>query len=389
MLWLFRFLRGYLFIEIKGEYFERILNLAAANRITIWNLRCEKNRITGCISINGFRKIRIIKRKTGVRIKILKKNGLPFIAVRYKNRIGFIAGAVIFFAVLKFMSSFIWTINAVGNVNISDNDVINACGKIGIHEGKLISKIDPQFDAQRLLLNTKGLSWASLNIEGCVLSVNVTEVQNSTDEKDTAPSNLKSKCDGIIEKIDVTSGNVVVKVGDTVASGDLLVSGIIESMDSTVFVRSVGTVTAQTEHTFSKTGKFSDTVNKKTGKTVKRSVIDLFGLKIPLYIGEVKGTYESKVKTHNAKLFNKKLPISITVKKYILTDEKEIKYNKDTLKNKLETEIKEEIESNKFSEYDITDINESETDGELTVTITLKAKENIEIEEKMLISTVN
>lgn len=389
MLWLLRFLCGYLIIEIKGEYFERILNLSAANRIRIWDLRCERNRITGCISIKGFRKIRIIRRKTGVKIKILKRNGIPFIAERYKNRLGFVIGTVIFFAVLKLMSSFIWTVNVEGNVNTRSEDIIKTCRQIGIYEGKKTSKIDPQFDAQKLLLKDDRLSWASLNIEGCVLNVNVTEVKKNEKEKNVQPSNLKANSIGTVEKIEVTSGNVVVKVGDTVGKGDLLVSGIIESMDSTVFVRSVGTVTAQTEHTFTKTGKFCDTVNKKTGKIVKRSVIDFFGLKVPLYIGNVRGTYESDKKTYNARLFGNKLPIKRTVKKYYLTDKQKVFYEKDDLKNKLKKEIEQEISKSGYLSYEIIDTNETVTDSELSLCVTVKAKENIQIEEKILIGTVN
>ncbi len=389
MLWILRFICGYLIIEIKGEYFERILNLSAANRISIWNLRCERNRITGCISIKGFKKLRIIRRKTGVKIKILKRSGIPFIAERYKNRLGFAMGTVIFFAVLKLMSSFIWTINVEGNINTSSKDIIRACREIGIHEGKMICKIDPQFDAQKLLLKDDRLSWASLNIEGCVLNVNVTEVKKNTQKDHSQPSNLKANCDGIVEKIEVTSGNVVVKVGDTVGKGDLLVSGIIESMDSTVFVRSAGTITAQTEHTFTKTGRFCDTLNKKTGKIVKHTVIDFFGLKIPLYVGNVRGTYESNTKTYNARLFGNKLPIKKTVKKFYLSDKQKVIYKKDDLKSKLKKEIEEEITKSGYLSYEIVGTDETVTDSDLTITVTVKAKENIQIEEKILIGTVN
>ena len=53
--------------------------------------------------------------------------------------------------------------------------------------------------------------------------------------------------DGIIKKMDIVSGNSVVKVGQAVKKGDLLVSGIIETVDGTRFVKSKGTVLATSE----------------------------------------------------------------------------------------------------------------------------------------------
>ena len=69
------------------------------------------------------------------------------------------------------------------------------------------------------------------------------------------PTNLKAAADGIIKRIDVTSGNCIVKVGDTVAKGDILVSGMEERADGTKFVHSAGRVTAVIEREVTVTAK--------------------------------------------------------------------------------------------------------------------------------------
>ncbi|MBR4973451.1 MAG: sporulation protein YqfD, partial [Clostridia bacterium] len=214
MLWLFRYSIGYLYIVIKGEYNENVLNLCAKNRITLWNSRLHKKDIETCISVNDFKKLRTIIRGSKVRLHILKKVGLPFKIQKSRNRSGLLVGFIILALFLKIMSGYIWVIDVSGNKKISEKEILSACRQIGITEGIRAKNINPKTDREHLLLKCNSLSWASLNIEGCRLTVNVTEIGKLPENEESA-TNLKANTDGIIKKIDVTLGNCVVKVGDT------------------------------------------------------------------------------------------------------------------------------------------------------------------------------
>ena len=54
MVWIWRFILGYLKIEVIGENVEQILNLAAANKINLWNLKYVKGKIYGNILIKNY-----------------------------------------------------------------------------------------------------------------------------------------------------------------------------------------------------------------------------------------------------------------------------------------------------------------------------------------------
>lgn len=388
MLWLVLYLRGYLKIKIVGAFSEQILNLTARNRIRLWDLRCTKDSITGYITVKGFKKLRIIKRGTKTRVKIIGRYGLPFVLKKYNKRYGIALGAVIFFAVLKIMSGFIWTVNIEGNTSVTNAEIISALKGLGIGEGTQIKSISPVRDAQRLILEMPRLAWASLNIEGSVLTVNITEAKD-TDNKDNTPTNLKAATDGTITDIDVISGNTVVKVGDTVAAGDVLVSGISERIFGTQYVRSKGTVTAKTERSFSSHGDFKQKIQVKTGKKIKRRVLSVFGVDIPLYLGEIREGYIAVKKEHRLKLFGREIPIRLTVKTFELTEEKEVVYTEKQLLDILEKDIENQINQAECGKITLKNSAVTPTEGGLKLEKIVNCEENIAKEEILLINTIN
>ena len=389
MIWLWRFLQGYLTITFCGDKAEQLLNAAAKNRINFWNLRCKKDYIIGNISIKNFYKLRIAKRGIKCKVKIIEKKGLLFHTKKYINRTGFLIGLLSFFAILEILSNFVWIINIEGNKRISTEEILNSCKKIGITECMLKCKINNKYDAQRLLLEQKELAWGSFNLEGCILTVNISETEVSDKQESESPSNIKASFDGKISKIDVTTGNVMVKVGDTVSKGDLLVSGVVEKFSSTLFVHSKGTINALTTHTFSAEGKFVQQMTKENGKTAKHTAIEFFGIKVPLYLGSVKENYNCEKNIKNLKLFNKRIPVKIAEEKYYFTKVQEIKYDAATLEKKLYNDIKKHVEDYEFISAEETDREIINTEMGMLMKITYNCEENISVQDKILLNTEN
>jgi len=212
-----------------------------------------------------------------------------------------------------------------------------------------------------------------LNIEGSLITVNVTEVKNQPQEKSKNPTNIIASETGIIKKIDVTSGNVLVNVGDAVAKGDVLVSGIIESMNSTVFVHSRGVVTAEVEKTLSLSGKFEETVKHRTGKVKKRFKLGVFGVDLPLYFSKPKERAEVESSIERLEILKRKLPFFIKEDKYYLTEQRKISKTPSELKEKLYADMKKQLTKYKNTEVTVIDevYEETESGAELKLIISL------------------
>ena len=389
MLWLWRFIFGYLNIKINQKNGEKILNCAAANNIIIWNLQYVNGNIYGNISARNFIKLYKVKKDIKCKIKIIKKCGIFFWSQKHKNRIGFIVGFLSFFLILFYFSGFVWIINVNGNSNIPTAQIIESCKKIGVYEGVKKNKINSKYAAQRLQLSQNNIAWCSFNVEGCVLTVNLSEIDVSNYNEAQIPTNIKSLIDGKIKKIDVTSGNVVVKVNDVVSKGDLLVSGIKENAFSTVFVHSSGEIIAETKRVFSSQGDFIQQTNESTGDIFKNYTVDFFGHKIPLFIGKINFEHNYSCDTQSIKVFNRKTPIKIACEKYEIVAETIKEYNCETLEEKLYNDIKKQLKKYNFLSIEELERECITTDKGMLLKITYICEENIAVQDEILISKVN
>lgn len=71
-----QYIRGYLRIRITGYSTERFLNACSHKGIRLWNLQASGNFYEMNITIQDFRQIRSIARKTGTRVAIIRRIGL-------------------------------------------------------------------------------------------------------------------------------------------------------------------------------------------------------------------------------------------------------------------------------------------------------------------------
>ncbi len=387
MQWLFRFIKGYLSIKISGANAYELINMASINKTPIFCCKYVKGEVFGFITIDNFRDLRKHKRGIKCKVKILKKYGLPFIVARYKNRYGILIGAIIFFVFLEFMSGFIWNIDIAGNDKISNKEILNACYELGIHEGAPKSKINTMYSAQQLLLKNENLAWASFNIETCNLTVNVTEIKKKDNIKTF--SNLIATDDGIVEKIDVSSGNVLVKVGQEVKKGDILVSGIIEKADETLFVSSKGKVFVKQTKEFSYKEKYIQEKIILKGKDINIKHLEFFGFKLPLSLRNTSKCQKIAENNKSFKVLERNLPITIMATKYKQKGKKKINFTEDELLLQIERQSKKDI--NKLDVVSATENNTSVTDlkDELLIIKTFTIIRNIASAEEIIIDSSN
>lgn len=387
MLWLYRFSIGFTEITVFGDTAEKMLNQCAESGILLWHIKRKGSKIRCFISVRDFFLLRRITSKSGVRIHILRKYGLPFIVRRYKNRFGIPVGAALFFSLLAFLSGFVWSVEVSGNKSAEDTEIIGLCGKIGIYVGLPKSKIHPKNAKQMLLLETDRLSWASFNIEGCRLTVEVTETGEMPNDR--TPSNLKATADGIITRLDITSGNCLVKLGDTVTKGELLVSGITEHTGSTEFMSSSGSVYALTEKEITVSAFYKKKSVFKTGKKRKKRVFSFFGFDIPLYLGHENGSFEESLEIKKLSLLGAELPIKIYTKVFEYTEEKTVILSENELKKELESEFEKTIKLENIGDYTVKNREFDEIKGGMSLKTLILTEKDIAKRENILFNTGN
>ena len=181
----------------------------------------------------------------------------------------------------------------------------------------------------------------------------------------------------------------MVKAGDTVKKGDLLVSGVIENESAVKFVHSIGKIEAKTQREIIVSADYVKKEKVKTGKIIKKRVVDFFGLKIPLYLGCVNKDYESKFDTKKLKLFGSELPLKIYTRTFELMEERTEKLNKKQLENELLGLFEEKVKVEKIGDFEVENREFDEIQGGMRLKTVISASEDIATEDFLLFNTGN
>ncbi len=326
------FLRGYVFVRVKGFFIERFLNLCLKKDIFLWDLNyLDENNINLKMSIKGFKMIRSCAYKTRSRVKILKKVGLPFVIQKYKKRKAFMISFIISICFFIFLSSFIWKIDVEGNEKINPQTLINQLNECGVKNGNLRYGIDVNYIQNEMMKKNKDLAWFWLEIKGTRATIKVKERVEAPEMIDkTTPANVVASNGGLVTKVVALSGQSVVKEGDVVDIGDILISGIEDFAEKGIkYVNARGSVTARTWHSIDKEFPLVKTEYQKTDKKISKRGVNFFGFDVSLYISD-----KIPYKYYDTAAYEKQLSIG---KNFCLP----IKFTKNTYyeKNKIETKL--------------------------------------------------
>lgn len=221
---------GYYKVSAKGDDATDLLNICMQRRYPYKQIKAPADgEIILLFKSTDFRRVSKDCAACGVHIEITEKRGLPYFLYRYRKRAGIMVGALVSVIMVLYFSSIIWEVRISGNSTLTDGEVIDALEECGFGVG--MSKIGFRADVLEnlVLINENRLAWISVNVKGTVANVEVRESQKPSSEESKAPANIVAKRSGVIERIELEEGNVIVGAGDRVNEGELLVSGIYDS----------------------------------------------------------------------------------------------------------------------------------------------------------------
>lgn len=227
-------LKGYVRILICGSSYDRFLNLCAFHGIRIWNLLPTADAYAADISIQDFRKLRAITKKSHVRIRIIERHGLPFFIHKYRKRKFYLVGIGAAFLFMFWLSAHIWNISIEGNVSQTDDIIFEYLDQNGIVHGMPKAQVDCKELAAEIRNYFSQFSWVSVQLKGTRLLIQVKEgilQDDSMVGTASTATSLASTASGTVVSIYVRHGIPLVEAGAEVEPGTLLVSGAIPIYD--------------------------------------------------------------------------------------------------------------------------------------------------------------
>ena len=388
---IFSYILGFLKISVKGYYIERFINICKNNKITIWNLKRKDNiELNLNVRIKEFKEICKIARKTGCKVKIKNKKGIPFLLHRYKKRKIFFILLILLALIIGLSSCFVWNVeikeeNGYELENIRE-DIEKAGLKVGIFKGKINTKEI----INKIRLERKDVAWMGIELKGTnaiVKLVKSDEKPEIIDEDEYC--NIISNKEGIITKISVQNGTANVKVGDTVSIGDILVNGWMEGKFTGIrYVHSLAEIEAKVWYTESVKIPYNVTETKYTGNEEEKYGIKFNNFQINFTKKYSKFKIYDTIETENKIRLFSDLYLPISIVKTTYKEKKEVKksYTVEETKNIGIKELEEELEKEIENKDNIVNknINTYEEEDGVQVYVTYEVLENIGTNEKIV-----
>lgn len=374
---LVRYCTGYVRLQISGKNAGRFLNLCAKNDIHIWNVRRIKEDEYSCyMAKRDVWPSRPYFHKTKTRVRILQKQGIPFLLFRYRKRILFPIALLAVIYLFGYCSQFIWKIEVNGNSYLTEESIIKYLEEKQASFGTRKSAIDCDSLELSLREDFAQIIWASVAIEGTDLIIELQEknpegegaskgeIETAADpastEETTPERQANGYCiiatkDGIVDSVITRRGIAVVKAGDEVKAGDVLVEGTQEVLNDNGEVKFWYYASADADIIGTVTYEYTDSIpeqeiQKDYGKEhFAGGYLEIAGKRLelpwPFHNKEKEKTevLESCYQLHLSQNFY--LPVGIGVYKNFWVKEQEMILSKEQARDRAEKNLRKFIEN--------------------------------------------
>ena len=385
------YISGYICISVEGYYIERFINICMNKKIFLWNMNRERDTILKCrIYIHDFSKIRNIAKQTQCRIKIEGKKGLPFVLNKYKKRKFFAISFFIVIALIVFSTNFVWEIEVTGSENIDKNEILQIANGEGLNIGVLKNNVDEKKIIDKIRLERQDISWAAIEINGTKANIKIVEAEEKPEiinEEDYC--NIVATKEGIIEKVNAVNGTPLVKEGDLVTKGTILVAGWLEGKYTGMrYVHANAEIQAKTWYTSSEKVYLNMEEEERTGNCETEYSVKINNFKINFKKGVPKFEfYDTITESNKIKIFSDiYLPIEIEKRSNYEIRKIQNNYTIEEAKNiaiqKARDKVYEQIEN---KENIINEIIKTTEDADFVeVEVTEEVLEDIGTKEKLV-----
>ena len=312
--------KGYVKASVPKENSERLINILPRHNIPVYKLYVKNGRCYFEINKNKYMLLRPLARKTSCYPKIHKKCGGYYIAKNMLMHTGLYLGILCFGVLLYILSLFLWQIEFSGNSVHTDEQLIRYINGQGIGFGSRVNRIDCAELEAAIRETYNDISWVSVEIQGSRMIIRLREA--GLNEKRNLQSNDKAHIiaskDGTITDIVTRTGTAHVKAGDIVKKGDILIAGVVRTVNEydeiiqSIPVAADGDISISSEIIYSDCIPLEYKIKEETGEQIHGFTLRIFNKKIFSYCPSIPyERYDIITSTVNMKISNNLyLPIS-------------------------------------------------------------------------------
>ena len=348
---------GSVCVSVSCRHPERLVQILSSAGCTIWNLTICEQTLTFCFPASSFPAFEKAAKKTHSSYDILKKEGICMYARSLKKMYGILIGCVFCMLLLSKLTKYVWDISVLGEKNYTEKEITEFLEENEIYYGMPVSEIDFDQIEQKIRKQYFDIAWVNAELKGTRLMIHIKEGENldHTEVAEKKPCDLVAARDGIIRKLVVRRGTPLVKLGDEVKKGQILISGQIPCYNDANEVTGYQEVEASAdlaiEGTLTIEGTLSKNYQKKvyTGNIKTQWYASINGKAILARFHENEfENYDEKSTNHQLKILrNLYLPVKCGIIEYNEFRYENATYSPEELKHLAMEEI-QEYEKKKF-----------------------------------------
>ena len=296
-------LRGTARVTISGAEPRRFLNICAERGVVLRDCSCINSTLICCtVSRRSFAAAEKCAEAAGCSMCVEVQKGGGYLLKNLNRRYVLMLGALFVMLLLGFSGLFVWDIDVEGNVTVPTHEILAALDECGVKIGSNWTAFNGDMISSGVLYRIPALSYISVTVSGSRAKVQVRErVQVPDMDYDTRFSNIAAAKNAVIKEIRPFRGHPLAAAGDTVAQGQVLVSGKvpgIELWEKPVeyrYVSALAEVVGETEYEF--TAFLPLAVNEKqyTGREAKNFALIIGEKRLNFYKNT--GIYRSSCDT--------------------------------------------------------------------------------------------
>lgn len=367
--------KGKVKVEIKTFDINKLLNVLWRNGINVENVKkIDVVTVTLNVDYSDYGKLKSYVKRLNGKVKIISSKGMIFFLSRAKKSISIFVGVLIFLVGLYIYSGFIWRIDIETKKNIAPFEIRTMLNDFDIKPGVKKSSVNV-YGLERKLENGHGdIMWVNARIEGGTLKIKVEEkvspkIKEENENKEF--KNIVASMDGEIKRIYTTSGTAVVKEGDVVKKGDVLIIPQQGIEGGEYEVDAEGEVTANTFYEKTIELQVEGKKEERTGEVDSDIYLEIMGKKIYLKKPTKEFSKYDKIES-TGKFINRNL--------YYEKIDKDIVDNKETIINKAVELMKNSINKEISKQSKIVDniiTTEDLGDGKIRLKVLFVVEQNI------------
>lgn len=216
---------GSIRLELTGADVERTLGDLSA-RIRLEDIQWG-SALTVEFTVPRWERVRVeaAAKRNGDKVRVVSRDGLPELLRSWLDAPVILAAVVILIAASLWLPSRVLFIRVEGNGTIPERQILEQAEGCGLYFGASRASLRSEQIKNRLLEAMPELSWVGVNTSGCVATISVRERQMEPEPQTLLPGSIVAVADAVVTELTATAGTPVVKVGEAVTAGQVLISG--------------------------------------------------------------------------------------------------------------------------------------------------------------------